>query len=291
MIRTLITLILLGSSFSALDAQIRIALKPSRSTFILHEPLEISLQLTNLSGRPIFLRDSPDAPWLSFSVENVDTKRIASSVRSRPAEDPLLLENGQTLEHTIDLRNYHFVETRGIHQIVALVYVAEFEKMFSSNRQFITISEGRKVWAQTSGVPGRGEVREFSLLNCQIDNVDRLYLRVKNPDTGSVLVTRPIGPVMGFGEPEADVDTESRLHVLTLIGPNTYVHYLFDADGRQLDRVVYRSAATRPSLRRTAAGQISVAGGFADIPKAQPAAAATKAPARLSDRPPGMPKS
>jgi hypothetical protein len=283
----LIVALLVVASFP-LHAQLRVTVKMPRETFILNEELNATVQITNLAGRPLFLRDTPDSPWLSFQSENVDTGRFATALKGRPTEDPLLLEVGQTLEHTVDLQKYLSLNNRGIQQITAQIFIAELDRFFTSPRLFITMSDGRKLWSQTVGVPGEGGVRQYSLLNCQIDKTDQIYLRVKDPDTGAVFTTRPIAPSMTFGDPLADIDSESRLNVLTLIGPKMYVYYLFDTNGRQLDRTIYRSAASRPALARTASGQISVIGGFADIPRAVPAGA-PDGPGKLSERPPGLP--
>ncbi len=273
-------------------AQIQISMTTSRAEYVLHEPINVTLRLTNLAGRPIFLRDSPDAPWLGFEVQNIDTGRRLPARRDRPPADPLLLETGQTVERTLAISRFNNIDSRGIVQISAQIFVAELERFFTSKPIFVTIGEGRKVWSQRVGIPGGAEFREYSLLSAHIGQKEYIYLRVRDPETGTVFVTRPIAPALSFGNPVAEVDAESRLHSLILVAPKTYQYQLFDSEGRQMDTIVYRATSTRPTLSRSPLGQVGVVGGFADIPKAVPAnSEAALGPARLSERPAGLPGS
>ncbi len=274
------------------SGQIQVSLTTSRSEYMLHEAIDVKLRIANLSGRPVFLRDTPDAPWLNFEVQNVDTGRRLPARRNRPPTEPLLLETGHTVERTLEIGKFNSVESRGIVQLTAQIFVAELDRFFTSRPGFVTIGEGRKVWLRRVGIPGGAEFREYSLLSYHVARKEYIYLRVRDPEAGTVFVTRPIAPALSFGNPVAEVDAESRLHTLILIGPKTYQYQLFDTEGRQMDQIVYRATTTRPALARSSFGRVEVVGGFADIPKAVPAnSEAALGPARLSERPAGLPRS
>jgi hypothetical protein len=289
---SLLGLILSGSLAATSFSQIQLSITTSRTEYMLHEAIDVKLKITNLAGRPVFLRDTPDAPWLNFEVQNVDTGRRLPARRGRPPMEPLLLEAGQTVERTLEIGKFNSVESRGILQFTAQIFVAELERFFTSKPSFVTIGEGRKVWTRRVGIPGGAEFREYSLLSYHVARKEYLYLRVRDPESETVFVTRPIAPSLSFGNPIAEVDAESRLHALFLIGPKTYKYQLFDTEGRQMDQIIYRATTTRPILARSSLGRVKVVGGFADIPKAVPAGSeAALGPARLSERPAGLPES
>jgi hypothetical protein len=94
----------------------------------------------------------------------------------------------------------------------------------------------------------------------------------------------PIGPLVSFSQPEAQVDRTSYLHVLFQTGARSFLFQAINPDGEVVLRQSYDYTASRPVLRANDEGRIFVAGGArrltaSDIPPSltstQPAAPAS----------------
>lgn len=287
-------LALLGALAAApANAQLQVSIKPARNSFVIHEPLIVTLTLTNLAGREIMLEDTPGRPWLDF--------RIASQAASRPATrrsssgsfaPPILIPPGATIRRSFDLNRHFLLEEMGTTVITAEVWFAAINRGFVSNRALVEITDGRVLWSQTIGLPGSPDHRQLSLLTARLDNKSLAFLRITNPETYAVLLTRPLGEIILLAEPQAQIDASNNLHLVFMTAPKVYLHYTVAPTGEQLDRVVYRAAQTRPMLFRSASGAVAVVGGVAVIPRAKASSddSAPAPPAKLSDRPPGMPQ-
>jgi hypothetical protein len=85
----------------------------------------------------------------------------------------------------------------------------------------------------------------------------------------------PIGPLVSFSRPEAQLDKAGLLHVLFQTGARSFLFCVINSSGEVIIRQTYDYAATRPVLRATEEGRIFVGGGVrrvtaADIPAPLP---------------------
>ena len=89
----------------------------------------------------------------------------------------------------------------------------------------------------------------------------KLYLRLTDATGTTVFKVFPIAPMVSFSQPEAQVDQLSNLHVLSQIGARSFRYCIINPEGNVVTQQTYDYAKTRPVLRATLDGKISVAGG------------------------------
>jgi hypothetical protein len=88
-----------------------------------------------------------------------------------------------------------------------------------------------------------------------------LYLRVADADDLQVFKVFPIGPLVSFSKPEAVVDKQSNVHVLSQTGGWSFIYIVTSPQGTVLVRQRYEYTDTRPVLRVNKAGKVLVVGG------------------------------
>ena len=175
----------------------------------------------------------------------------------------------------------------GLYRVKASVFVPESQKYYSSPGSQFEITEGRLLWEQTVGVPGKDQgTRTISLLSFRMEKDNMLYIRVQDKDAGLVYTTNPLGRILLTYDPEIELDKDNQIHVLQLVGPHTYVYSRIGLNGEWLGQMAYNVVSTKPSLKKLRDGNVTVVGGQPDVPFTP----ATPTDPKLSDRPPGLPK-
>jgi hypothetical protein len=86
-----------------------------------------------------------------------------------------------------------------------------------------------------------------------------LYVQVTGA-SGKIYRVFPIGPMLSFGQPEAQVDKLSNLHVLYQDGPHSFNYTAVDPDGNIFVHQTY-DYTSRPRLRADSEGKLKVVGG------------------------------
>lgn len=276
------------------SAQLKVEMKINRRLFILHEPIIAIVEVTNLAGRDITLHDADHQPWFGFQVMTAD-QRPVPPLDPDYALEPMTIHAGQTLKRSVDITNLYQMSEFGLYRVRASIYLADLEKYFSSAVDNVEMSEGKLIWQQTLGVPdgsqGAGSYRVASLLTFRLPRDNELYVRIQDQDTGTVFCTHKIARLLSGYDPEVEVDESNRLHVLQLVGPRTYVYTRIGLAGEWIGQQVINETKTRPSLHRSETGVVTVRGGEVQQPAGSTPNPLAPVPAKLSDRPPGMPKS
>jgi hypothetical protein len=270
-------------------AQIQVELKFKRLQYIAHEPVIASIQITNLAGRDVDLRDDSGQHWFGFEV-TAGEGRLLAPLKSDAAEPPLHVEAGQTITRKINLTPVFPVHDFGVYRVRANVYFADLNKYFYSQTKVFQITDARAIWQKTVGVPdgmpGAGEVRTYSLLSNRFPDHTSLYVRVENKDGGVVYTTYSLGHIIALDEPQAEIDSANQLHVLHCAAPRSWAYSHIGLNGELLAHSTFMETKTRPRLRHAADGAIAVSGGKLDVP----APPSTRSPApKLSSRPAGPP--
>jgi hypothetical protein len=88
-------------------------------------------------------------------------------------------------------------------------------------------------------------------------------------------------------KPEAQFDSSNNLFVLQLVGQKAYVLSKVSPNGEFLGQTSYSAEKSRPFLRKLANGSLQLVGGTREDASAP--APGSAAPAKLSDRPAGLP--
>jgi hypothetical protein len=266
------------------QAQIQVELKFKRVQYIAYEPVIATVNITNLAGRDIELRDDGGERWFGFEI-TADEGRFLERLNREP-EPPLKIETGQTVSRRVNLTPLFPIHDLGAYHAKANVYFADLNKFFYSQAKVFHVVDVRPFWQRTVGVPesdrGAGEMRTYSLLSNRFPDHTKLYVRVEDKSTGAVYTTLSLGRVIAFDEPQAELDLANRLHVLHCAAPRTWAYSQIGPNGELVRHATILETKTRPRLRRTAEGAVAVRGGTLDAPvqaKQNPAS-------KLSARPP-----
>jgi hypothetical protein len=131
-------------------------------------------------------------------------------------------------------------------------------------RRRSTVLSGTKLWEREFGLPSSTipEVRKYALQQATFAKQLRLYVRLTDQNESKVFRVRPLGMLVSFSNPEAQVDKLSHLHVLFQNGARTFLYSIVTPDGDQIIRQTYDYVNdSRPRLRVEEDGRIVVAGG------------------------------
>jgi hypothetical protein len=197
------------------------------------------------------------------------------------------------VKRSVNLVSLYPVTEFGLYRVKATVFFAPLNRYFTSPVQNIEVTEGKTIWQQTVGVP-EGEkgdgYRIYNVMTHRLPSETRLYVRIEDRDKSLVYATYPIGRLMFAETPEILLDDNNRLHIMHEQGPRTYLHTVIGLNGEFVGQTAYTSVKDKsvPRLRKSIGGKVSVTGGIEEKPVAE--GAATPPPAKLSERPPGLPK-
>ena len=213
-------LILLSAVFLAfaqqLHAQISIDMTIKRRLYLVYEPIVVNVAITNMSGHDLVLDDSDSQKWFSFQVTTGDG-RIIPPLDLDYKLQPLTIPMGETLKRSLNLSSLYAVQEFGLYRIKASVYSSETQKYYSSPTTDLEITDGKLIWEQTVGVPGKQSSRTISLLTFRMERDNMLYIRVQDKEAGLVYTTNQLGRVLLTYEPEIMLDKQNGIHVLQLV--------------------------------------------------------------------------
>jgi hypothetical protein len=248
------------SSIAWASAQISVELVLEQEQFLRDESLPIKIRITNLSGQPIQLGQDPE--WLQFLIECQEPNATLHTVKI-PANEPYTLQSAKTAVRQINLMPYFDFSRVGRYNVSATVRIKNWDQDFASAAKTIQISSGFQVWEQEFGVPATNaapEMRKYTLL--QANNLNRLMLYFRLTDVTDTHVYRvfPIGKLVSFSRPEAQVDKDSNLHVLSQFGASSFIYMVITPQGEIEKRQIYDYTDTRPALHPRD-GKIIVTGG------------------------------
>lgn len=287
--RATFVLVLFLAFLTSAHAQLSVNLEVKRRTFLRHEPILVTISITNLSGRDIILQDGA-SPWFGFTVLHGSDQTVLSPRNPDYGLDPLDLKLGQSIKRTINLVDLYPISELGFYRVRANIYSSAHDKYFPSRTVTLDIEDGRTVWKQQVGVPdtfrNAGATHEYRVIAAIGGSHNYLYVRVSEPDSGKVMGCYRIAPLLDSSQPDLQLDNTNTLHALVLVAPKTYKLTQIGVNGEVFGQWTYDAPKSRPALRRDETGNVDVVGG---VRRAAPVAGATPAP-KLSDRPPGLPR-
>ena len=246
-------------------AQMFVEVKLEQEQFLPGETLPVVVRVTNRSGQSVKLGDEPD--WLTFSVESRD-----SFVVSKNGEVPVLetfsLDTAKVATKRVDLAPYFALTRSGRYRVVATVRIKGWGAQIASSPKDFDIIEGAQLWTREFGVPASAgsnqppELRRYTLLEANyLRSGLRLYFRLSDVAGARIFRVFPLGQMISFGRPEAEVDGHSQLHVLHQNGARTSLYTVINPAGDAVTRQLYDFLEARPRLQPDRAGNISVTGG------------------------------
>lgn len=277
-------------------AQVSVEVVVEQEQFLRDEALPVKVRITNRSGQT--LRLGLDNDWLGFAIESQDGA-LPSKLANPSILGAFTLESAQVATREVNLTPCFDLSQPGRYTVAATVRIKEWHEEVPSKPKGFEVVRGTRLWEQKFGVPassGVPDARKYTLQQANYRKQMKLYLRLTDADEHHVFRVFPLGPLVSFSQPEAQVDKSSQLHVLFQTGARSFLFFLLNPDGEVILRQTYDYAATRPTLRSTEEGRIFVSGGLRrvtanDLPAPLPgdamdARAKTNAPATAS--PPGQ---
>ena len=264
---------LLNGSAGFLWAQVQVDISLKRSLYLLYEPLICVVRITNLSGADLMVSDGPEGAWFSLQVERAGGIPLVANGGGF-SNEPMMIPAGGSLRRSINVTPLFPIYEFGSYRIRAVVYLAEYNRHFSSPQLSFEVTEGREVWSQTVGVPAdlglSGKRRRYSLLTHRLPNSTMLYVRVEDPDRGVVYCTTQLGRTLSYGSPDVMIAGRNELHILQNLSPKEYLHTEIGLDGKVQRQQAYRQMRDRPVLVRSTDGGVTVLGGTPYDPRATP---------------------
>lgn len=247
-------------------AQVTVEVTLEQDQFLAGESLPAAVRITNRSGQTLHLGNDPD--WLSFSVEARDGF-IVEKGEEVPVMGEFTLESSQVATRKVDLAPSFNLFRAGRYQITATVRIKEWDVQINSKPKTLDIIHGAKLWSQdfglpvTSGVTNQSpEVRKYTLEQANyLRSQLRLYFRLTDASGEKVIKVFAIGPMVGFGNPEVQIDKLSNLHLLYQTGARAFNYTVINPDGELIVRQTYDIAETRPKLKVDEDGKITITGG------------------------------
>lgn len=255
-------------------AQVLVELKFDQEHYLPGEAVPVTARIINRSGQT--LRLGGEADWLTFSVESRDSF-IVNKNGDAPVFGEFLLETSKVGVKRVDLAPYFALTRPGRYRITATVRIKDWAAQTTSTPKDFSIVDGAKIWTREFGVPaGEGanqppELRRYTLLQATLRTEIRLYFRLSDGAEAKLIKVFPLGQMVSFGRPEAQLDGQNRLHVLHQNGAHSSLYSVITPDGELIKRQLYDFVETRTRLQLDREGNISVAGGArrltrADVP-------------------------
>lgn len=242
-------------------AQVTVEVVVEQAQFLRDEPVPVKVRVTNRSGRTLHL--GQDNEWLAFAIESLDGA-VASKLAEPQVSGSFALESAQVATRLVDLMPCFDLSQPGRYTVAATVKIKEWNDEIMSKPKPFEIVRGTRLWEQVFGLAagaGTPEVRKYTLQQANYRKELKLYLRLTDVDEHKVFRVFPLGPLVSFSQPEAQVDKASSLHVLCQTGARSFLFYVINPDGEVVLRQTHDYATTRPMLRSTDEGRIVVAGG------------------------------
>jgi hypothetical protein len=227
------------------------------------EAIPIKVRITNRSGQTLSL--GADEDWVTFNIEAHDGA-VVTKLGDPPVAGEFQLQSSKVAIKHVNLAPYFSFSQPARYAVMATVRIKNWDRDITSPPRLFDIIDGAKLWEQDVGVPNATnampEVRKYMLQQANyIKGQLRLYLRVAD-GTGKAIRVLPIGQVLSFSRPEAQVDRESHLHVLYQSGPRTFSYTTYDPNGNLVTRQTYEFGNVRPKLHVDEYGTISTIGGI-----------------------------
>jgi len=246
-----------------LRAQMAVEVRLDQEQFLPGEAMPVAVRIANRSGQTVHLGDSAD--WLTFTMESADGL-IVSKNGEAPVFGEFDLESSKIATKRVDLAPYFNIGKPGRYLITATVHVKNWDKEFSNTPKEFDLIEGTRLWEESFGLPSTNstaapEMRKFVLQQANYLRKITLYLRLTDAAETHVIRLFPIGPLLSFSRPEAQVDSQSNLHLLYQNGPHIFSYTIYNANAEMILHRTYGFGNIRPKISRDPNGKVFILGG------------------------------
>jgi hypothetical protein len=252
----LLALLSLSSAWSQIDTRISIP----RTNYLLYEPVTTTVTLRNTADYDLILRSENGHPWLSFLMRTSDGNPVRRDQEADFA--PLTLKPGEAKSLAVNLTPLHAFREPGQYKVSAVVNVAGQE--YVSDSFVFNVANGKKIWTTTK-TQDEEEITYSLIRFAPSLEATFLYLQLEKLKANAVLANYQLGETVSYTEPQVYFDAQNRLHILHRQGNGVHRYTRLNTDGRIESQVNYAAVnESIPFLRKTAEGDILVAGGRAE---------------------------
>lgn len=268
--------------------QVTVEVTFDQEQYLAGEPVQAVVRVTNFSGRTLRLGETPE--WLDITVEG-DNGFLVGRKGDPPVVEAFQVPNSARGIRRVDLVPYFNIGSTGRYRVVATVRIAELGLELASKPAVLDVTSGVLIWEQVFGSPAGeaggvnpSDARKYALVQSLKGKRSTLYVRVTDVQEARIHRVLPIGIVLGFSHPEAQVDRGGQLHVLYQTSARQFTYAMVTPEGEVARRQTHQYTNSRPSLRMRSDGEIVVHGGVRirstqDVPAADPALTDGEGPA------------
>lgn len=247
------------------SAQISVDLTFNQEQFLPGEAIPVYVHVTNRSGQSLHLGE--DQSWLSFFVQG-DDGSVVIRKSEPPVVEPFDLGSSEVAKKRVDLAPYFMLSHTGRYKVSCTVHIKAWNQDITSPPQNFDLIQGAELWSQVFGVPNTAGpnsppiARKYTLVEANyLQSQLRLYVQVTSQADGNVIKVLPVGPMISFGQPDAQLDPTSNLHILYQNGASTFSYTVVSPEGEIVTQQMYDYVSIRPRLQQDNNGNISVYGG------------------------------
>ena len=263
-------LLVLIAAGTGARAQVAVEVTLEQDQFLPGESMSAAVRIKNRSGRTLKLGE--DATWLTFTVQS-HTGGFVTRKGETPVIGEFTLDSANIATKRVNLAPYFALDRPGRYTVTASLRIKEWDGVVNSPAKAFDIIDGTRVWTREFGVPAKSEnpnqlpeVRNYSLLQANyLQSELKLYFRLSDASDTKAIKVFPMGKIVSFAQPDAELDAQSRVHVLYQSGARTSIYTVITPDGDIAVRDIYDHERVRPQLRTDEVGKIVVSGGVRRI--------------------------
>jgi hypothetical protein len=261
---------LLLACTSAWAAPLSVQIRCEKDTFLVYEAIPVTVSVHNFSGRNVAIDESEPQTSLEFVVAT-EAGQLMRAFGHPSLGHSVLIPPGKTVSQTVDLLPLYELRERGTYRIYAVLRSPAGTAQSPSIT--ITLLNGRELWSQVAGLPGRDgepdQYRTYTLLAWRSPREDGLYVQVRDDVHSTAYSLVALGAFLPTFAPQAKVDADGNLHVLFQNGPRSFGYVEIDPVARPIARAAYSDFNSRPTLTGDKDGRIRVTGGEQTYPKVE----------------------
>ena len=240
-------------------AQVEVSCRLRHGRVLQYEPVEATVVIRNNTAEPLRFRGSGANARLGFDIEQ-SPGVLVMPTGERLVPAGFTVAPGGTASADVNLLYAYQIRATGPYTVTARVDWNGRSHL--SGRQFLDVLPGLEVARLDAVVPGEGGgPRVFSLRTLTRDREERLFLRVEDERAGQCYGVIDLGGAVRQFPPSLQVDGSGRVHVLHQAGPTRYLHSVFDARARAVNRQSYSGELADVRMSRTEGGDVVVDGG------------------------------
>lgn len=253
-------------------SQVAMKLELERKNFLQYENIFAKVIIRNISGHPLIFGD--DQNWkgnLSFDIEFSYADKIPPIKKENPMLGKVIAP-GAIETIIVPISEIYNLNKPGYYHVKAILSNSQLSANYQSNTIDFSVSDGIVVSKLSVGMPelfeankkDNNKTRDY-VIKSFFDGTDKVYCLIVEDDKYIYGVAR-IGYDIGSANPECEIDSLSRIHILVQNSPETFSYFVYDVNCNLDTKKVFIKTDTTPKIIRDPdTGKILVAGGKEQI--------------------------